>query len=77
MYRFAHKHVLITGAARGIGFEIACRFAAEGATLSLFDFHEENLLKAAGSFEKKGTKVWLLLLQTDRQFQSQYLLRLL
>jgi 3-oxoacyl-[acyl-carrier protein] reductase len=41
--RFLDKHVLITGAARGIGQEIARQFASEGAMLSLIDNHSENL----------------------------------
>jgi 3-oxoacyl-[acyl-carrier protein] reductase len=49
--RFENKHVLITGAARGIGFEIARQFAREGAVLSLFDFHEDNLTKALNELQ--------------------------
>ncbi len=45
--RFTGKHVLITGAARGIGFEIARHFANEGAVLSLVDYNAENLARAA------------------------------
>lgn len=41
--RFLNKHVLITGAARGIGQEIARQFAQEGAVLSLIDSHKTNL----------------------------------
>ena len=44
--RFKEKHVLVTGGARGIGFEIARQFASEGAAVSIFDFNEENLDKA-------------------------------
>lgn len=46
MKRFESKHILVTGGARGIGFEIARQFAAEGALLTLFDYHEENLNNA-------------------------------
>lgn len=44
--RFSHKHVLITGGARGIGLEIACQFASEGAVVSLMDFSKELLATA-------------------------------
>lgn len=45
--RFGNKHVLITGAARGIGYETAKQFKAEGAVVSLLDSNEENLANAA------------------------------
>lgn len=37
MTRLANKTALVTGAARGIGAAIACRFAAEGATVWVTD----------------------------------------
>ncbi|NRF39600.1 SDR family NAD(P)-dependent oxidoreductase [Pedobacter foliorum] len=49
--RFENKHVLITGAARGIGFEIACQFAKEGAVLSLLDFSEALLEEAVAQLQ--------------------------
>src|SRR5215212_7377129 len=56
-HRFENRHVLITGAARGIGFEIARQFAQEGAVLSLLDFHEENLNNALDELKKVATAV--------------------
>ncbi|HZG23703.1 MAG TPA: SDR family NAD(P)-dependent oxidoreductase [Chitinophagaceae bacterium] len=56
--RFENKHALITGAARGIGYEIAAQFGREGATLSLLDFNEENLVTAGGQLKEKGITVY-------------------
>ncbi len=56
--RFTAKHVLITGGARGIGFEIACQFAAEGAVLSLLDYNEENLVAATKNIADSGAIVY-------------------
>jgi 3-oxoacyl-[acyl-carrier protein] reductase len=41
-----HRHAVITGGARGIGFSIATRLLASGASVSLWDRYEE-LLKFA------------------------------
>lgn len=49
--RFTNRHVLITGGARGIGFEIARQFSNEGAVLSLLDSNEENLIKAVSELQ--------------------------
>lgn len=56
--RFYNKHVLITGAARGIGLEIAMHFAGEGAVLSLLDSHAENLAASAKKLEAGGRQVY-------------------
>jgi 3-oxoacyl-[acyl-carrier protein] reductase len=67
MDRFIHKHVLITGGARGIGFEIARQFASEGATVSLLDFHEANLRRAAQEISSAGGDVRYQLVDVSRQ----------
>ena len=54
--RFAGQHVLITGAARGLGLEIAHHFAREGAVLSLFDQDSANLEEARQKLQQT-TKV--------------------
>jgi NAD(P)-dependent dehydrogenase (short-subunit alcohol dehydrogenase family) len=56
--RFNKKHILITGAARGIGFEIARHFAMEGANLSLLDYNEENLSKATEELRTERLAIW-------------------
>lgn len=45
------KVAVITGGARGIGFAIAQRFAAEGARLALFDVQESALADARAKLE--------------------------
>ncbi|HMF70834.1 MAG TPA: SDR family NAD(P)-dependent oxidoreductase [Flavitalea sp.] len=56
--RFTNMHVLITGAARGIGLEIARQFAAEGAVLSLMDFNKENLASVSEELKNNGAAVY-------------------
>ena len=56
--RFVNKHVMITGAARGIGYEIAKHFGNEGAVLSLIDNHRENLADTARQFRANGFEVY-------------------
>lgn len=45
--RFEHRHVVVTGAARGIGLAVAERLASERATLTLVDRDAEPLRDAA------------------------------
>lgn len=56
--RFENKHVLITGAARGIGFEIARQFSLEGALVSLVDHQKENLAAAAKQLSANDSNVY-------------------
>lgn len=55
--RFAGRHVVITGAANGIGRATALRFAGEGANLSLFDIEPAPLEATAGECRAKGAQV--------------------
>jgi NAD(P)-dependent dehydrogenase (short-subunit alcohol dehydrogenase family) len=47
--RLAGRRAVITGAARGIGYAIAERFATEGAAVALVDVQAEQLKEAAGT----------------------------
>ena len=55
MGRFDGRVAVITGAARGIGFGTAQRFAAEGASVALLDLDEASAQEAAGRIETTGT----------------------
>jgi NAD(P)-dependent dehydrogenase (short-subunit alcohol dehydrogenase family) len=55
---FSHKVVAVTGAASGIGREIARAFAARGADLALADINEESLLALKEELESQGCKVY-------------------
>lgn len=54
---FSNKHVLVTGGASGIGFEIARQFGESGALLSLMDYNEKTLKKATSVLQKIGYQV--------------------
>lgn len=57
MKRLEGKTALVTGAARGIGFEIALAFASEGAAVAVADLSAEESARAAAEIaEKTGTK---------------------
>ncbi len=57
MSRLEGKIALVTGAARGIGFEIARCFAQEGAEVYLNDVDESAAIEAAEALEASGFKV--------------------
>lgn len=50
----ADKHIIITGAARGLGLAMATELAAAGAKIGLIDVDEESLAAAAGSLSGSG-----------------------
>jgi 3-oxoacyl-[acyl-carrier protein] reductase len=51
MGRYDGRVVVITGAARGIGFGTAQRFAAEGASVAVLDLDEASAAEAAGRLD--------------------------
>ena len=57
MKDYSGKVVVVTGAANGMGAELARRFADAGASLALYDIDDENLRALAGVLEGKGAKV--------------------
>jgi 3-oxoacyl-[acyl-carrier protein] reductase len=57
MGRFDGRVAVITGAARGIGFGIATRFAEEGASIAVIDLDEASAADAAGKLPTKSIGV--------------------
>ncbi len=64
MKRFEGKTVLVTGARRGIGYDIAKAFAAEGANVVMTDVNAEGVAAAAGALARE-TGVKTLALAAD------------
>lgn len=54
MERFKNKNVLVTGAAQGIGKQIALDFAKEKANVVIMDFNEEEGNKTCEEFNAEG-----------------------
>ena len=52
--KFKGRTVMITGAGKNIGKEIAMSFAAEGANIIVCDFNKENAEQTAKEIEKMG-----------------------
>ncbi len=50
------KIAVVTGAARGIGREIALVFAHSGAHLILVDIHQKELMKTGKEIDRMGRK---------------------
>jgi len=57
MLNYDNKVVAITGAANGLGKEMARRFAGAGAKLALADIDAENLTGLGAELEGKGVEV--------------------
>lgn len=58
MSDYKDKVVVITGAANGIGKELAAQFAAKGAKLALADIDAENIAKLEKELKSKGAEVF-------------------
>lgn len=56
-HRFQGKKAVITGAATGMGYDIALRFGMEGASLALLDINEAALSDAAQTLSANGITV--------------------
>lgn len=65
MTSFAGKVVLITGAANGIGRELARQLAADGAKIAALDLQAEGLEKLAGELGEKHV-AWTVADVTER-----------
>ena len=58
MSNFESRVVVITGAANGIGRELARRFASMGSKLALTDIDEVNLKRVTTELRSKGAEVY-------------------
>ena len=65
--QFSEKHVLVTGGARGIGYEIARQFGQQGARISIFDTAEDLLADATTNFKEKQFEIHPFLVDVSRR----------
>jgi NAD(P)-dependent dehydrogenase (short-subunit alcohol dehydrogenase family) len=56
MYHFTGKVALVTGAAQGIGREVALRLASEGANIALVDIQEDGLAETEHLIRQRGVE---------------------
>ena len=56
-FNFSGQNVLVTGAAGGIGFEIARRFLQSGAKVFIWDYSTKAIAEAKASFEPFSDRV--------------------
>jgi NAD(P)-dependent dehydrogenase (short-subunit alcohol dehydrogenase family) len=63
MHEFQNKVAVVTGAASGIGFALAERFAREGMKVVLADIEVDALTRAEGELRGRGATV--LAVRTD------------
>jgi len=67
MKDFKGKVAVITGAASGIGFALARKFADEGMKVVLADLEEDALNNAAKSIEAQGTEALAVVTDVSKQ----------
>lgn len=70
-----NKVTIITGAARGIGFEIGRQFALDGAKVVLSDLNEEKVKEAAESLQKSGLDCFGVRADVTNEKELQYLVK--
>mgnify|MGYP006281624717 CR=1 FL=1 len=64
---FSNKHVLVTGGASGIGFEIARQFGQAGAMLSIIDNNEKTLKNSTRVLQEWGCRVHSFVVDVSEQ----------
>ncbi|WP_010260271.1 SDR family NAD(P)-dependent oxidoreductase [Treponema primitia] len=65
--KLEHKRALITGAAQGLGFAIASRFAEEGAEVFIADLQADAGAKSAAEIDSKGGKAHFITLDVTSE----------